>query len=246
MRNTNPMLNNVYEQTYALTEKPMTISGTMNKLLLLSLIMLISVSGIYYQFSLGRYDYVQMATIGGIIIGLIVALILMFKKDLAKYLSPIYALAQGATISGFSCFIEARYPGIVIQAISMTFLVVLSMAMIFKSRIIRATQRFKTTLYVATLTVGLFYTLSFFLMLFNVNVPYFTNHNPLTIIINVIVACIAAFNLITDFDFIEQGEKRMLPSYFEWYGAFGLLVTILWLYIEILRILMRIMASKRN
>ena len=247
MKSTNPIFkNDIYEQTYALTERPMTIAGTMNKLLLLSLIMLLSVAGVYYQFSLGRYDFIQMAIIGGVIIGFVVAITLAFKRDWAQYLAPIYALAQGAAISGFSCLFEARYPGIVIQAISITFLVVFSMALLFKSGIIRATEKFRSTIVIGTMTIGLFYFISFILMMFNVNVPYFTNNSPLTIIVNILVACFAAFNLILDFDFIENGEKRLLPSNFEWYGAFGLLVTILWIYVEILRLLARIMASRNN
>ena len=247
MKSTNPMFrNDIYEQAYALTERPMTISGTMNKLLLLGLVMLLAVAGVYYQFSLGRYDFVQMAMTGGIIVGFIIMIVLMFKKDLVQYLAPIYAVAQGAAISAISCHFELQFPGIVIQAISLTFLVVLSMATLFKTGLVRATEKFKTTLMVGTMTIGLFYFLSFILMLFNVNIPYFTTNNPLTIAVNIIIAGFAAFNLIIDFDFIEQGEKRMLPSYFEWYGAFGLLVTILWLYVEILKILFRIMASRRN
>ena len=241
MKSTNPMLrNDIYEQTYALTERPMTVAGTMNKLLMLALTMLISAAGVYYQFSLGRYDFVQSALMGGVFLGFMAAIILIFKKDLAKYLAPIYALAQGAAISAMSCIFEAQFPGIVIQAVSITFLVVLSMGILFKAGIIRATETLRSTLAIGTAAIGLFYFISFILMLFGVNIPYFTANSPINIFVNVIIAGFAAFNLIIDFDFIEQGEKRMLPSSFEWYGAFGLLVTILWLYIEILRLLSRL------
>lgn len=247
MKSTNPMLrNDIYEQAYALTERPMTVSGAVNKLLLLSLVMLASVATVYYQFSLGRFDFVQSALIGGVIIGFIVAIVLAFKRDLAKYLAPVYALAQGAAISAISCVFEAQFPGIVIQAVSITFLVVLAMALLFKARIIRATETLKSTIAIGTLAIGLFYLVSFILMLFGVNIPYFSVNSPINIAVNAIIAGFAAFNLIIDFDFIEQGEKRMLPSSFEWYGAFGLLVTILWLYIEILRLLARIAASRNN
>ncbi len=247
MKRTNPILrNDIYEQTYALTERPMTISGTINKLLLLSLAMLASAAGVYYQFSLGRYDFVQSSLIGGIIIGFIVAIVLAFKRDLAKYLAPVYALAQGAAISAISCIFEAQLPGIVMQAVSITLLVVLAMALLFKTKIIRATETLKSTIAIGTLAIGLFYFVSFILMLFGVNIPYFTATSPINIAVNAIIAGFAAFNLIIDFDFIEQGEKRMLPSTFEWYGAFGLLVTILWLYIEILRLLVRIALSRKN
>lgn len=247
MKSTNPMFrNNIYEQAYSLTERPMTVSGAVNKLLLLSLIMLASVAGVYYQFSLGRFDFVISALIGGTIIGIIAAIVLAFKLDLAKYLAPVCALTQGAVISAMSCVFEALFPGIVIQAVSITFLVVLAMALLFKARIIRATETLKSTIAIGTLAIGLFYTVSIVLMLFRVNVPYFTATSPINIAINAIIAGFAAFNLIIDFDFIEQGEKRMLPSTFEWYGAFGLLLTILWLYIEILNLLARIAASRNN
>ena len=247
MKRRNPILrNDIYEQTYALTERPMTISGTINKLLLLSLAMLASAAGVYYQFSLGRYDFVQSSLIGGIIIGFIVAIVLAFKRDLAKYLAPVYALTQGAVISAISCIAETLLPGIVMQAVSITLLVVLAMALLFKAKIIRATETLKSTIAIGTLAIGLFYFISFILMLFGVNIPYFTATSPINIAVNAIIAGFAAFNLIIDFDFIEQGEKRMLPSTFEWYGAFGLLITILWLYIEILRLLVRIALSRKN
>ena len=247
MKSRNPMLRyDIYEQTYALTERPMTVSGAVNKLLLLSLVMLISAGGVYYQFSLGRFDFVQSSLLGGVILGFIVAIVLAFKRDWAKYLAPIYALAQGAAISAISCIFEAQIPGIVMQAVSITLLVVLAMALLFKAKIIRATETLKSTIAIGTAAIGLFYLVSFGLMFFGVNVPYFSATSPINIVVNAIIAGFAAFNLIIDFDFIEQGEKRMLPSTFEWYGAFGLLVTILWLYIEILRLLMRIAASRNN
>ena len=247
MKSSNPMFrNDIYEQAYALEEKPMTVSGSINKLLLLSLVMLISASGVYYQFSLGRYDFVQSSLMGGIIIGFIVAIVLAFKKDLAKYLAPIYALAQGAAISAISCTFEAQLPGIVIQAVSITLLVVFVMALLFKTKILQATQTLKNAIAIGTGAIGLFYLVSFTLMLFGVNIPYFTANSPLNLVVNIIIAGFAAFNLIIDFDFIREGERKMLPSSFEWYGAFGLLVTILWLYIEILRILLRVAGSRNN
>lgn len=245
MKSTNPIFNNnSYEQAYALSDRPMTVAGTMNKLLLLSFIMILSVAGVYYQFSLGRFDFVQLAMIGGIIIGFISAIVMAFKPTLANVLAPIYAIGQGAAVAAISCVFEAQFPGIVIQAISITFLVVFSMAVLYKAGIIKATDTLRSIIAIGTMTIFIFYLISFVLMLFHVNIPYFTVNSPITIGVNVAIAIFAALNLIMDFAFIEEGANRPLPSHFEWYGAFGLLVTILWLYVEILRLLSRL--SSRN
>lgn len=240
MKSSNPILrDSIYQGTYALSERPMTVAGTMNKLMLLSVIMLAAAAAVYYQFSLHHYDFVQLMLIAGSIVGLITAIIIGFQTKAAPYLSPVYAFAQGAAISALSCFFESSFPGIVIQAMSLTFIVVLAMAVLFRTGLLRATEKFKAIVLTATLAIAIFYIISFILMLFHVNIPYFTSNSPVAIGVNVIIAAFAALNLIIDFDFIEKGSRAPLPSVFEWYGAFGLLVTILWLYVEILRLLSR-------
>ncbi len=241
MKSSNPLLrDSILEQTYALTERPMTIGGTMNKLMILSLIMICAAAAVYYQFSLKHFDFVNMLMIGGIIVGFISVILIAFKQNWTPYIAPVYAFSQGAVLSGISCFFEASLPGIVIQAISMTFLVVFVMALLYKAGAIKATQKFRSILLVATASIFVFYLVSFILMLFHVNIPYFYSNSPLAIGVNVVIAIIAALNLIIDFDFIEKGVQTPLPSVYEWYGAFGLLVTIVWLYIEILRLLSRL------
>lgn len=242
MKSSNPILrDDVIENTYAINEKPMTISGTLNKLMLLSIILLVAAGAVYYQFSLGHLDYVSILTWTGVIVGLILAVVISFAHKTVPYLAPIYAFAEGAALSGISCTFEAVYPGIVIQAISMTFLVVFVMAVCYRLGIIKATEKFKAVIVSATLAIGIFYLISLVLMFFHVNIPYFdvNNVSTLNLAINIVIAGIAALNLIIDFDFIEKGTQRMLPSLYEWYGAFGLLVTIVWLYLEILRLLAR-------
>ena len=240
MKSTNPIFNeSVYEQAYALTEKPMTVAGTMNKLLILSLIMIVSAAAVYYQFSMGRYDFVNILMWIGLIVGLVLGIAIPFMKDKSPYLAPIYAFAEGALISGVSCFFEKMYEGIVTQAISVTFLVVFSMAILYRTGIIKATQKFRAIILTATLAIGIFYLISIVLLLFKVNVTYFYNNSTLAITVNIVIALIAALNLIIDFDNIDKGVNAHLPSYFEWYCSFGLLVTIVWLYIEILRLLAR-------
>ncbi len=241
MRTSNPILkDSVLETDYALTERPMSVSGTLNKLLLLALIMLFGAGAVYYQFSLQRLDYVNMLTMGGVIVGFIVAIVIAIAHKATPYLAPVYAFAQGAALSGISCYFESQFQGIVIQAISMTFVVVILMALLFKAGIIKATEKYRAVVFCATAAIGVFYLIAFILMLFHVNIPYFSANSNITIIINAAIAIFAALNLILDFDFIERGSQAPLPALYEWYGAFGLLVTILWLYLEILRLLSRV------
>ena len=241
MKSTNPIFrDSVLSEAHALTERPMTVAGTMNKLLLLSIIMLVAAAAVYYQFSLQHFDYVQILLIAGCIVGLISAIVIAFNQKTTPYLAPIYAFAQGAAVSAMSCFFEAMYSGIVVQAVSITFLTVFVMGFLYKARIIKATEKLRSVLLTAGMAIFAFYIVSFILSLFSVNVAYFTSSSPLAIVVNVIIAVIAAFYLILDFDFIEKGVNAPLPSHYEWYGAFGLLVTILWLYVEIIRLLARL------
>lgn len=247
MKSSNPIFNNtnVVENVYSVSSVPMTVSGTMNKLFLLSFVMLLGAAAVFYQFSMGHFDFVNMIMIAGIIISFILAIIMRFKVSATPYLSPIYAFFQGAVLSGVSCFFEKMFSGIVMQAVTVTFFVVLTMAVAYKTQLIRATETFKKVMFLSTLSIGIFYLVSFALMLFGVNIPYFQNlATPAAILVNVIIAIFAALNLIIDFDFIEQGVNRNLPALYEWHGAFGLLVTIMWLYLEILRILARLANNK--
>lgn len=241
MKSSNPILNNsVLEKTYDLTAKPMTVAGTMNKLLILAAIMLVGAAAVLYQFSLNHYDFISMIMIAGIIVGFVCAIVIAFKNDLTPYIAPVYAFSQGAVLSGISCFMEKELPGIVIEAVSMTFIVVFAMAILFRLGLIKATAKFKAVIFVATASIFLFYLISFVMALFGMHVAYFSSTSNISIAVNVAIAIIAALNLIIDFDFIEKGVQTPLPSIYEWYGAFGLLVTILWLYIEILRLLSKL------
>lgn len=240
MKSSNPILNdNVLEQAYEAVGAPMTIAGTMNKLMILSLIMIIGAAAVFYQFSLNHFDFVQTIMGVSVVVGFVIAIVLAFKRDLTPILSPVYAFSQGAVLSGISCFFEKDMPGIVSQAISLTLITVFTMGFLFKTGIIKATEKFKSTIILATVSIFIFYIISILLMWFGVNVSYFTSTSNIAFVVNIAIAVIAALNLILDFDFIEKGVNAPLPSVYEWYGAFGLLVTILWIYIEILRLLMR-------
>lgn len=241
MKSSNPIFKDeLLEQTYALTERPMTIAGTMNKLLILSLIMIVAAAAVFFQFSMHHYDFVLLLMQVGIFVGLGCAIAIAFKINWTKYLAPVYAFSQGAVLSGLSCFFESELPGIVIQAISITLIVVLVMAFLFKTGVIKATEKFKSIIIIATFSIFIFYVFSFIMSLFGNSVAYFSSVSPLSIGVNVAIAVIAALNLILDFDFIEKGVQAPLPSSYEWYGAYGLLVTIIWLYVEILRLLSKL------
>lgn len=228
----------------------MTIKGTLNKFGMLFLLTLTTAYFSWKQFVGG--GEVNTFLIGGIIGGLIVAITLSFKQEWAPILAPIYALLQGLVLGAVSAFFEysaasntptfySGYSGIVIQAIGLTLSVVVGMYLLYKFNIIRATQKFKAIVLTATMGLGIFYLALFALSFFNVQMPGFMYQGSLLGIgFSLFVVALAAMNLILDFDQIEKGVEMGAPKYMEWYGAFGLLVTIIWLYMEILRLLSKL------
>ena len=242
MRSSNPMLRDtIYTNETVLTEMPMTINGTLNKLFLLFSVFILGAAATWYKFSLGHLDFISNVSIIAFFVGLVLAFVIPFFPKTAPYLSPVYAFAEGVILSYISSLFEAQYPGIVIQAVSITFLCLFVMICCYKFNIIRATDTFRKVLLLSTISIGVFYLISIVAtFFFKVNIPYFSlSADPISIVLNVVIAVIACLNLIVDFDFIERGAKNMAPKYLEWYGAFGLIVTLLWLYLEILRLLAR-------
>jgi uncharacterized YccA/Bax inhibitor family protein len=183
--------------------------------------------------------------IGGGIGGFIIALVTIFKRTWAPYTAPIYAVLEGLFLGGLSAFFESKYPGIVIQAVALTFGILIALLLAYKSRLIKPTENFKLGVVAATGGIFIVYMITFILNLFGVPVGYIHNSSTLGIVFNLFVVVIAALNLVLDFDFIEQGAASDAPKYMEWYAAFGLMVTLIWLYIEILWLLARI-AGRRN
>jgi uncharacterized YccA/Bax inhibitor family protein len=184
---------------------------------------------------------IQGYMIGGMIGGLIVAIVLMFKPQLAQYLAPAYALLEGLVIGGISSIYNDAFsavaPGIVTQAVILTFGTAIAMYLLYTFRIIRVTERFRSIMFAAIGGIALFYLITFLLSLFGVNVSGLHNGSLMSIGISIAITAIAALSLLLDFDRIEQGTAMGAPKYMEWYCAFGLLVTLVWLYIEILRLL---------
>ncbi len=183
------------------------------------------------------------AMLGGIA-GFIVALITIFNKKAAPFTAPVYAVCQGIMLGGISGIFEARFPGIVMQAVLLTFGTLGALLLAYTSRLIKATENFKLGIVAATGGIALFYLVSMILGFFGVQIPLIYGSGPVGIGFSAVVVVIAALNLVLDFDFIEQGVERGAPKYMEWYAAFGLIVTLVWLYLEILRLLSKLQGRR--
>jgi uncharacterized YccA/Bax inhibitor family protein len=176
--------------------------------------------------------------IGGLIGGFVVALVTIFKKNWSPFTAPIYALLEGLALGGISAIFERTYPGVAIQAVGLTLGTLFAMLLAYKTGMIRATQSFKIGVIAATGGIAVFYLVEMVLsMFFHINVPAINGSSPWGIAFSLFVVVVAALNLVLDFDMIETGVNGGAPKYMEWYGAFGLMVTLIWLYLEILRLL---------
>ena len=164
-------------------------------------------------------------------------MIIIFTKN--KVLIPIYAICEGLCLGGFSAIMESSYPGIVANAVFGTFATLFSMLILYKTKVIQCTDKFRSVVFISTLSVGAVYLVNIIGHFFGYAVPGINDASALGIVISLIIIAIAASNLIMDFDFIERGEQQMLSKDYEWYGAFGLMVTLVWVYIEILKLLMQ-------
>jgi uncharacterized YccA/Bax inhibitor family protein len=184
----------------------------------------------------GIYSWV----IGGALVGFGLAMVTVFKKAWSPVTGPLYALAEGLLLGGLSAVFERQFPGIVIQAVSLTFGVAFALLLAYTTRLIKPTENFKMGVAAATGGVALVYLTSMVLGLFGVSMPFLHDASPLGIGISIVIVIIAALNLVLDFDFIEQGAEQGAPKYMEWYAAFGLVVTLVWLYLEILRLLSKL------
>ncbi len=182
--------------------------------------------------------------IGGAIGGLIVALVTVFKKTWAGITSPVYALLEGLFLGGISAIFEAQYPGIVIQAVALTFGTLFSLLLAYKSRLIKVTENFKLGVAAATGSIFLIYLANMLLGFFGIHMPFIHESGIIGIGFSLVVVVIAALNLVLDFDFIENGAASGAPKYMEWYAAFGLMVTLIWLYLEMLRLLAKLRSRK--
>jgi uncharacterized YccA/Bax inhibitor family protein len=244
MRSGNPVLTaNTFRETAARTgiSEAMSIQGTVNKTGLLLICVLLTATYTWSRFraSGDPAEVMPFILIGGIG-GLVVALITTFKKTWAPVTSPIYALLEGLVLGGLSAIFEARYPGIAVQAVGLTFGTLAGLLLAYRSGVIRATENFKLGVAAATGGIFLIYLATFILGFFGVPMPYLHESGLIGIGFSLFVVVIAALNLVLDFDFIEKGVEYSSPKYMEWYAAFGLMVTLIWLYIEFLRLLAKL------
>ncbi len=227
-------------------EDTMTEKGTLNKFGLMLLLLIAAASFTWKAANEGRNITGWM--IGGAIVGLIIAIVLAFKPQLSSYLAPVYALAEGVFLGAISAYYNNAFattaPGIVMQAVGLTFGVVIAMFALYRFGVIKATEKFKAIVFTATAGIAVFYLISMVLRLFNIQMPLIHESTTMGIVFSFIVVGIAALNLILDFDMIEKGASMGAPKYMEWYGAFGLMVTIVWLYIEVLRLLSKFASRK--
>lgn len=226
----------------------MTVRGSIGKFGFLLFMVLAAASYTWYLYYNNQQQTMVTLMWVGIIGGLISVLAICFKPTLAPYLSPAYGILEGFFLGAISAILNdafsERYPGLVMQAVGLTFGVALAMFLLYNFRVIKATEKFKSTIFAATAGIAIFYVITLLLRVFGVNIPFMYDSSLLGIGISLFIVAIAALNLIIDFDMIEKGAEMGAPKYMEWYGAFGLLVTMVWLYIEILKLLSRFAGRK--
>jgi uncharacterized YccA/Bax inhibitor family protein len=231
---------NVFEKTITLPgAEAMTERGTLNKFFLLFLLVMGSASLTWKAF----YDGVNVMPwmFGSAILGFITAMVVIFKNQWAAYLTPVYALFEGVFLGAISATYNNVFaktaPGIVTQAVLLTFGAVIAMYLLYRFRIIKVTEKVRSVIFIATAGIAIFYVAAMVLRLFHIDIAFLHEGSMMGIGFSLFVIVIASLNLLLDFDMIEKGVAAGAPKYMEWYGAFGLLVTIVWLYLEILRLL---------
>jgi uncharacterized YccA/Bax inhibitor family protein len=244
----NPALNEKYFQKSLQLDQSdvMTERGTLNKFGLLFILLLSAACFTWTAFYQGKDIFPWI--IASAIVGLVLALIICFRPIWSSFLVPLYGIVEGVFVGGISAFYNYAFaekaPGIVMQAVGLTFGVVIAMYLLYRFRIIKATEKFKAVVFTATAGIAVFYLLAMVLRLFGVQMVLIHESTMMGIGFSLIVVAIAALNLILDFDMIENGVAKGAPKYMEWFGAFGLMVTIVWLYIEILRLLSKFAGRK--
>jgi uncharacterized YccA/Bax inhibitor family protein len=240
-KTSNPALNEkTFDNRAALAGDTMTLQGTVNKT---GLLLLCVVGTAAWTWGLAHSQAPEAAMpwmIGGLIGGLVFALATIFKKEWSPFTAPLYALCEGLALGGISAFLERVYPGIAIQAVGLTFGVLLVMLAAYTSGLLRATRKFVIGVVAATGGIFVVYMADLVMGMFGHHVPLLNSAGPWGIGISVVIVIIASLNLILDFDFVETGVHAGAAKYMEWYGAFGIMVTLVWMYIEILRLLSKV------
>lgn len=233
LKSSNPALTSrSFKDLERVSNRVMTLTGTVQKTGILLLLLLVS-----GYWSWGSQSIGALAGLGAIG-GFIIALVTVFKKHWSPITAPLYAVFQGLFLGATSALFEATYPGIVVQAVALTAGTLFALLGAYQSGFIRATENFKLGIVAATGGICIVYLAQFILGFFGVS--FLSTSGPFSIVFSLVVVVIAALNLVMDFDFIEQGVAQGAPDYMEWFSAFGLMVTLIWLYIEILRLLAKL------
>jgi uncharacterized YccA/Bax inhibitor family protein len=219
----------------------MTLNGTVNKTGVL-LLCAIGTAAWTWRLFLQSHDMADVTPwmLIGVFGGLICAMVTIFKKEWSPITAPIYALLEGLVLGGLSALMEVRYPGIAIQAVGLTFGTLFVLLLAYRSGMIQVTQKFRLGVVAATGGIMVFYLLQMLLGFFGFQFTSINGSGPIGIGFSLIVVGVAALNLVLDFDFIERGVQYGAPKYMEWYGAFGIIVTLVWLYLEMLRLLSKL------
>jgi uncharacterized YccA/Bax inhibitor family protein len=223
----------------------MTINGTVHKTAFLLMLAMMPAMWVWSRFFETRdpasvMPFILIGAIGG----LVFAIITIFKRQWAPFTAPAYALLEGFFLGGISATFEARFPGIVIQAVALTFGTLFFLLFAYRSGLIRATENFKLGVMAATGGIFFVYLITFVLGMFGVRVGFIHESGLVGILFSLFVVVVAALNLVLDFDFIEKGAEHGAPKFMEWYAAFGLMVTLVWLYLEILRLLSKLQSRR--
>lgn len=223
-----------------LSGEPMTINGAISKTFMLFVCLMVTS---FYEFSLYLQGYTDKAMalfIGGFIVSIVSFLVILFARKTIKYMAPVYALAEGLILGGLSAMMESYYPGIVVQAVGSTFMAFFVMLALYKAGMIRCTEKFRSVLMISMLSILGIYIVQIIGSFFHMSVPGLFASGVVGIGFSLFVCVIAALNFIIDFQFIEDGVEQLADKSFEWYGAWGLMVTFVWLYVEILNLLAKL------
>ena len=241
-RSGNPVFGNKFDGDAQFRDLPetqkMTLDGTVNKT---GLLLALCFTTAAISWNIPNPALMGFGAIGGIVL----ALITIFRPTSAGTTAPLYAASQGLFLGGITVIFEAQFPGIAIQAIGLTFGTLASLLVCYKTGVIKPTENFRLMIVSATAGIALLYIVNIAMMVFGSGegIGFIHSSGTFGIIFSLAVVAIAALNLVLDFDFIEQGSENGLPKHMEWFGAFSLMVTLVWLYLEILRLLAKLRSN---
>ena len=230
-RSGNPAFSQGFGINQSVTGEVMTLDGTVNKT---GILLGLCVGGAYFGWN------APGLVLPAVLIGFVIALFTIFRPKNSPYTAPAYAAIEGVALGGITMIFEAQYPGIGIQAIGLTFGILASLLFCYKSGIIKPTENFRLMIFAGTMGIFILYLVSFIMSFFGNSIGFIHSNGLFGIGFSLFVVAIASLNLVLDFDFIEEGAEKGMPKYLEWYGAFSLMVTLVWLYLEILRLLAKL------